>query len=132
LRELGVNVFLLKKKAREKSFNEEDFSHTIPESELERLLKEAISRNDFRAAVRIYYLILIKELSERNWISWRKEKTNHDYLREMKVEEYRPAFRKVTTIYETVWYGERSIDAAIFQNINPHFSNLITRIKSSR
>jgi hypothetical protein len=131
LRELGVNIFLLKKTRKGKSFSEEDFSDTIPESELDRMMKEALSRNDFRAAVRIYYLMVIKELSRRNWITWRKEKTNADYLREMKIEEYRPAFRKATTIYETVWYGERSIDAAGFQTINPHFSNLITRIKSS-
>ncbi|HYV93154.1 MAG TPA: DUF4129 domain-containing protein [Chitinophagales bacterium] len=132
LKELGVNIFQWKKADKEKLFSEEDFTDAIPESELDRMMKEALGRNDFRAAVRIYYLMVIKEFSQRNWIIWKKEKTNSDYLREMKVEEYRPAFRRATTIYETVWYGERSIDAAGFQNINPHFSNLITRIKSSR
>ena len=45
----------------------------IPKSELELALEEALRNQDYRKAIRIYFLFTIKDLSEMNYIFWKKE-----------------------------------------------------------
>ena len=51
----------------------------IPLTELQRLLQEAITRGDYRGAVRIYFIFIVRDLAQKNWIHWQKEKTNFLY-----------------------------------------------------
>jgi Domain of unknown function (DUF4129) len=132
LRAMGVSIFLKKKDEEIKSFALENFSDRVPESELERWLREALQQGDFRLAVRIYYLMIIKELSDQKWITWRKEKTNHDYWVEMKKKEHRRTFSDVTRIFERTWYGEHAIDAQNFHEASGKFSSFISTIKNSQ
>ena len=76
LRALGINVFPGKKKKDDLAVSIENFSDAVSETELERWLREALERSDYRLAIRIYYLMVIKELSDRKWITWKKDKTN--------------------------------------------------------
>jgi hypothetical protein len=114
----------------EKTFSVDDFDDHIPESELDRFLREALQRNDFRLAIRIYYLMVIKELSQRKLISWRKEKTNFDYLMELREANQYKGFRDVTLIFERIWYGERAMDEHHFGEASIRFKNFLSSLKS--
>jgi len=68
----------------------------IHETDLDRFLREALAASNWPLAVRLYFLQTIKQLSEREAIVWSKEKTNRDYLREMRghtVPRCHPAVR---------------------------------------
>ena len=91
----------------------------IPQSELEWMLKSALASKDFRKAIRIYFIFMIKDLSEKGWISWEKKKTNMLYLREMKGRPLYKEFRDVVSIYEVVWYGKRNVSEADYRSIEP-------------
>lgn len=91
----------------------------ISKSELELRLEEALARNDYRECVRIYFTFILKELIRKNWIHWKKEKTNHDYLLEMNSKPNAFLFREAVRIYDLVWYGEYEIDESAFRQLQP-------------
>lgn len=69
-------------------------------------LADAEATGNFRLAVRLGYLQVLRHLSERHLIAWQPEKTNHDYLRELSETRWAPDFATLTRQFEYVWYGE--------------------------
>ena len=98
----------------------------IPKSELERMLEAAIAKKDFRKAIRIYFIFILKDLTQKEWIVWNKKKTNLLYLREMKGRPFYKSFRKAVSIYEIVWYGKRSVSEEEYHEVEPFFKNILT------
>ena len=108
----------------------EDIS-LVPESELERLLKEALNRKDFNEAIRIYYVFIIRELSEKELIRWKKEKTNRDYVSELREMAHYGIFRELTLLFERVWYGDILLQEADYSRVGPRFKSFADTIKLS-
>jgi hypothetical protein len=108
--------------------NLEEYIH---ETDLEQFLKEALLRKDYTAAVRVYYLMIIKSLSEANKIQWKKGKTNQEYLQELKEDALYQQFASNTYLYEKIWYGDLSIDEAKFEQMAAVFNSFLNQIKVS-
>ena len=100
----------------------------LHETDLDRFLREALEKRDYASAIRIYYLQIIKSLSEKNAITWSREKTNRDYLRETRDYRLGEAFHTVTRAYEHIWYGNQPLSAADYARLEPQFKNLLTAI----
>lgn len=129
----GINIFPGKKiRKKEADFTTDEFDDHIPESELGRFLREALQRNNYKLAVRIYYLMVINELATRKLITWRKEKTNADYLRELREATSYKEFYEMTMIFERVWYGERVIDALHFRELSGRFEHFLSSLRSRK
>jgi len=91
---------------------------------LEQALDKALLQRNFRMAIRIHYLWLLKVLYEKELINWKKDKTNHVYISELankSSEESATSFRKLTLWYEKAWYGERNIDENDFRMVETYF-----------
>jgi hypothetical protein len=113
-----------------KIFSLEDIEERLYESDLDRMLREALQRGEYRLAVRIYYLAIIKELSIKDWIRWKKDKTNREYLNEMiasKPELYK-GFSDATYMFEKVWYGDLEIRQKEYDVLSPRFRNFMDSI----
>lgn len=102
--------------------NLDDYLH---ETDLDRFLREALAQGNYALAVRLYYLQIIKNLSEQNAIKWSREKTNRDYLREMRGHRLAEPFREVTRIYERVWYGNQTLTAGEYAALEPRLKGII-------
>lgn len=100
----------------------------IPLTELQRLLQEALSKGDYRGAIRIYFIFIIRDLAEKNWIKWEKEKTNFHYLREMSGKNEFHDFNVSVSYFEIIWYGKREIDATKFEEVKPKFTRLLDKL----
>lgn len=110
----------------------QNLERELHKSDLEKALDAALAEQDYHTAVRIYYLMVIKELSNKSWIKWKQDKTNGEYLREMSVrDEYYP-FQELTTRFEKVWYGDVMIDEEGFNTLRPGFDLFIQQIKRSK
>lgn len=96
----------------------------INEDDIERLLREALERGDFRAAIRLYYIRLLKSLHSSGYITWKKDKTNRDYATELSAVPFTRDFRKLMVAYEIIWYGERTPSAEEFKKLQGNFSEL--------
>lgn len=107
----------------------EDTEKNLHETDIDLLLREAIQSKNFRNAVRYSYLKTIKELSNKNWIAWKQEKTNREYLVEMGSRNEFPSFRDMTFLYEQVWYGEKNIGEEEFFAISPVFNSFFQNMK---
>lgn len=92
----------------------------ISKTELELRLEEATERDDYRECIRIYFTFILKELIKKNWIRWKKDKTNHQYVVEMARKPNSLQFMECVRIYDLVWYGEYHIDREIYEMLKPH------------
>lgn len=108
--------FLFKKDSNKKSeklvFDEEKDIH---KTDLEGLLKTAIQQEDFRQAIRYYFLILLKDLSDKKLIDYHKDKTNSEYLFQLKNNTQKEQFSYLLYLYNYIWYGEFAITKNEFQ-----------------
>ena len=104
----------------------------LNKSDLEKALEAALAANDYRTAIRIYYLMIVKELSNKQWIKWKQDKTNGEYLREMSLREEYHTFRELTINFERVWYGDAVINEERFSSMRPSFDLFIQQIKRSK
>ena len=107
----------------------EDIEANIHESDLDRHIRESIEQKNYTLAIRLYYLAIIKELSLNRWIRWKRDKTNKDYLEEVRNTDLFKPYREVTRIFERAWYGQSDLGEEDFQNIKPRFVEMIDRAK---
>lgn len=105
--------------------NLDEFIH---ETDLERFLREALAGSNWPLAVRLYFLQTIKRLTEKEAIVWSKEKTNRDYLREMRGHRLATHFKDAMRQYERVWYGNQPLSSAEFARLEPEFKALLGEI----
>lgn len=103
-----------------------DFSESeenIHQVNFDELIAEAAERGDFRKAVRLHFLQLLKQLSDKNLIAWQLDKTNSDYLAELSKSTYGRQFGEIAYLYEYIWYGD-------FQVTESSYSNMVSKFKS--
>jgi len=99
----------------------------IHEFDLPALIQQAIAQKDFTVATRLYYLLTIKTLSDKNLIHWKKDKTNRNYLNELTTIDLKNQFGQLTNIFERVWYGEVAVTESIFGEIEGQFKGFISK-----
>lgn len=101
----------------------------IEKSELELLLEDALMRQNYRAAVRIYFMFILKDLADKRLIKWQKDKTNYHYLLELRSHSIHPEFNDAVRIYDLVWYGEYQIGEPEFNQIRPTLVQCYTTVQ---
>ncbi len=113
------------KKTTEKLIYEDEDIHEV---DLESLLKQAVDNQNFRLAVRYYYLTTLKGLSTKKIIDYHKDKTNSEYLFEIENTEMRNHFSYLSYVYTYVWYGEFSLDEQSFETAQNKYQSFIKNI----
>lgn len=103
--------------------------HIIKNEDINALINEAIKQGNYRLAIRYYYLLSLKKLSENHIISWEQQKTNEDYISEIETNSLKSGFTNITRIYDYVWYGEFNIDVLKFEAFKTQFETLNNNIK---
>ncbi|MBR9846024.1 MAG: DUF4129 domain-containing protein [Algicola sp.] len=96
----------------------------IKNEDINALIDNAIAQKNYRLAIRYYYLLSLKYLSEQQVIIWQQEKTNEDYITEIKSDSIKNNFKNITRIYDYVWYGEFNIDQLRFESLKIPFESL--------
>lgn len=102
---------------------------TIQKSKLENDLDKAVEAEEYRVAIRIYYILLLKALIERNLIKWAKRKTNTHYLAEMTTHEEFENFNKAINMYEWSWYGKNTPSKETFERFATFYDAFLKRLK---
>ena len=86
------------------------------------LLRNAIRSGNYRLAVRYLYLQSLKRLSEKKFIEINTNKTNYEYVNEVRRHKFANEFASLTLQYEYVWYGEYPVDERLFEQIQGGFT----------
>lgn len=132
---IGYGIYFFSKQPRNTQVASDgtliDFDNVeayLIESDLDKLLKQALLEGQFAMAIRLHYLQIIKQLSVKNHIVWSKEKTNRDYLTEMRGHRFYAEFRETTAAFERVWYGNENISSPMYYELEPAFRRLQSSI----
>lgn len=108
-------------------FNEDN----IHELDFEKLIEDAISRQQYNRAIRLFYLKTLKQLADRGQIDWRINKTNQDYLREISRKDIEPSFRQLTFLFEYIYYGDFKISQSDFEQTKSAFRAFEEQLKKA-
>ncbi len=94
------------------------------------LIIAAIERKDYKLAVRYLFLKSLKLLSEKEIIELRNNKTNHQYLSEIRNSQIANAFQNTTLSFEWIWYGDFPVDENVMKSSQNKFNELFGLIAS--
>jgi len=100
--------------------SEEDISQI----NFDELIAAAAERKDYKLAVRYLFLKSLKLLSEKEIIELRNNKTNHQYLSEIKNNRISNAFQIATSRFEWIWYGDFPVDEKVMKFSQNDFNEL--------
>lgn len=101
----------------------------LTQIDLQALIDSALKQSDYRLAVRYMFLKVLKDLSVKKLIDWHFEKTNKDYLAELKNEGLQDDFKVVSRLYDYIWYGEFPINKERFVKAQARFDQLQKTIR---
>src|SRR6185369_2616844 len=99
---------------------EDNSSENIFDINYQREIEKAVNAKDYRLAVRLMFLRLLKQLSQKKIIEYEQERTNLEYLSELNATGYYNDFFRLTRNYEYVWYGKFDVSRETFGVIKNH------------
>ncbi len=124
------NISLFRKKPVPlNSDDEEAETNDIFRINYPKEIEKAVLNGNYRFAVRLMYLQLLKNLSDRQIISYKQEYTNFEYLLQLNPSAYYHDFFRITRNYEFCWYGQFDIRSAEFEIIKNDFIGLEQKMK---
>ena len=115
-----------KKKVVKKLIYEDEDIH---ETDIDGLLRKAINTKEYRLAIRYYYLSVLKILSDKKLIDYHKDKTNSEYLFEIKNSQTRTDFSYLSYVYSYVWYGDFPINETNFKLVENKYQSFKKALK---
>ena len=107
-----------------------DIESNIHATDFESLIKAAEAEDNYRLAIRYYYLWLLKSLTHAEIIDYDVEKTNSDYYYEIQSETIKQEFSYTSYLYNYIWYGEFNIDQNQFDKAKHAFLNFLNSTKA--
>ena len=103
-----------------------DASEEMPEDifaiQYQQEIDKALAQGNYRLAVRVHFLRLLRMLSDKNLIQYKQEKTNLDYLMELSSKTWYAEFFRLTRHFEYSWYGHFEVEEQTYRVIAGEFN----------
>ena len=116
------NIHLFKSSSQKiKIENESEIGENIYTINYEKELQAATANRNFRLAVRLLYLQIIKKLADKNLIDFKPHKTNSDYLTQLSSSHLYKDFSRLTRSFEYIWYGGFQMSEEAFTGVQNDF-----------
>jgi hypothetical protein len=96
----------------------------LSELNFDDLIISAIETKNYKLAIRYLYLKSLHSLANQGFIELRDNKTNYQYLSEIKNSQIAAAFHNTTRLFEWAWYGEFPIDENLLKSSQNKFKEL--------
>ncbi|HZH97113.1 MAG TPA: hypothetical protein VEY06_14575 [Flavisolibacter sp.] len=126
---MSGNVRLYQKKAPQIITEKEELNtENIFDIDYETEIDKAISHKNYRLAIRLYYLNLLKELAQKSIINYKQERTNSDYVLQLSATGYYKEFFNLTRNFEYAWYGQFPVSEEVFQSIRGGFQTFKNKL----
>ena len=106
-----------------------DIESNLHLTDFKSLIKQAENDNNYRLAIRYYYLWLLKKLAQEEIIEYDVEKTNSDYQNEITSKVIGKQFAYTSYLYNYIWYGEFNIDLKEFNKAKESFTSFLKTTK---
>jgi len=128
LRLLKVDAFTMFYAGKKAPIAHGVIDEDIHAMDFEKLIREALSKKEFRLAIRLLFLQSLKLLADKNHILWQPGKTNHDYLEELTAQQLKTGFNELNFYFEYAWYGNFTINEGLYQKVDSIFKEWKTNV----
>lgn len=109
--------------------SEDITSENIENADIISLINRAENNQDYRLAIRYYYLLVLKTLTIKKHIKFEDDKTNAEYLNDIKSKPFSAAFEYTSYLYNYIWYGEFPLDVQQYNQAKDKFVTLLNQVK---
>ncbi|MCX6180475.1 MAG: hypothetical protein NT150_00920 [Bacteroidetes bacterium] len=114
----------------DKSVVSDFIPENIAELNLEAMLLDLSKASSYREAIRIYYLIVLRDLHTKNLIVLKKNSISREFLQALHGHSLYRRFFEVNRLFEKVWYGDIAVDASNYSAASALFEDFIKAINS--
>jgi len=104
-------------------------AETIENTDVQTLIDDAEKNNDFRLAIRYYYILVLKTLSIKKFIIFEDDKTNTEYLNEIAHLKFSNNFAYTSYLYNYIWYGKFPLNIDQYQVAKQSFNTFLNDVK---
>jgi hypothetical protein len=127
----GNNIGLFRKKnvLTGDGEKEEEISEDIFAINYQKEIDKAAAQGNYRVAIRLMFLRALRNLSEKNIIRYKQDKTNLDYLMELHPTAYYNGFFRCTRNFEYSWYGQFNVSEEGYKVIRSDFDQFDKTVK---
>ena len=102
----------------------EEMPEDIFAIQYQKEIDKALAQGNYRLAIRVQFLQLLRTLADKQLIQYKQEKTNLDYLMELSSKTWYPVFFRLTRHFEYSWYGHFEVGADAYRLIAAEFNQL--------
>ena len=131
LAESNVGLFRKKRTATGGASQGDEMPEDIFAINYQKEIDRATAQGNYRLAVRMMYLRLLKELSDKNIIQYKQDRTNLDYLLQLHKTSHYPHFFRLTRHFEYSWYGHFDVEPQAYRLIAKEFDQFEKEIRPS-
>ena len=96
----------------------------------DREIANAVQQQNYRLAIRLHYLQLLKNLSQQNIIQYHSRATNADYIQQLAATHYYKDFFRLTRHFEYNWYGQINISSKVYAAVQHDFETFKQQLPS--
>ena len=100
----------------------------LSSTDFDELIRSATETKNYKLAIRYLYLKSLHLLANQGLIELKDNKTNYQYLNEIKNNRIAKAFQDTTRLFEWAWYGEFPVDENILKSSQNEFKELYVLI----
>jgi hypothetical protein len=118
-----TGIFVMSRKGENSALLFHDEENDFSSSKLKDMLRMFRNNGAYREAVRVMFILYLKELDARGVITIKRFKTNHDYYREIQSPREKERIRKRKWLFDIVWYGHAVLSSVQFREIEQVFDN---------
>lgn len=123
LADSNVGLFRRKRTLTDPSATgEEEIPEDIFAINYQKEIDKAAAQGNYRLAIRLMFLRLLRSLSEKNIIQYKQDRTNLDYLMHLHPTKYYKTFFRLTRHFEFAWYGHFDVDNTAYTIIASEFN----------
>lgn len=126
-----TGLFRRRNKSIATASGEELETDNIFEINYQKEIEKAEEKGNYRLAVRLMFLRLLRDLSDKNIIQYKQGQTNFDYLLQLQPTSYYKDFLSLARNYEYSWYGQLAVKPGTFTSIKNDFINFEQKISVS-
>lgn len=119
---------LIRPKSKMTSFNFSEITEDLSTINFDKMIDEAVKKEDYRMAVRWNYLKCLYLLERGKHLVFQPAKTNIDYQYDLKKSEFLNEFMSVSRIYDYVWYGKFTVDGSKYSDLKNEFTVFESRL----
>jgi hypothetical protein len=100
----------------------------IHEINFEEAIGNALGQGDFRLAIRLQYLKILKLLTVKELIHWKPNLTNQSYVQELEKTPHHEDFTEITRYFEFAWYGDFDVSEAGFKEMKAFSDSFVSKV----